>query len=218
MLKLYHLDRSPFGWKVRIVLAEKGAPHVAVVPENKAQDPAFLLLNPFRLTPVLQLENGHTIYESTVVNEYLEEAFPNPPMLPRDPWERARIRMLEDTTDQYVYATLRDFRASQYDYEPPHLVRKKPEAVDRGLLESSRAKLHEHLARLEGEIEGRAFFGGEVFSLADAGLVPPLLGTMRLLGVLPDPRYPNIARWTSTVGTRPSVVAAAPRQPMTIRD
>ena len=80
MLKLWHLDRSPFGWKVRMVLHEKNIPHQVVAPENKNEDPAFAKLNPFRLTPVLELEDGRSIYESTIINEYLEQAYPDPPI------------------------------------------------------------------------------------------------------------------------------------------
>src|SRR5213593_4751146 len=101
MLKLHNFDRSPFCWKTRLVLAEKKVPFEAVVPKNKAEDPEFARLNPFRMTPVLELEDGRTVYESTVINEYLEEVHPHPAMLPRDPYQRARVRMIEDTTDQY---------------------------------------------------------------------------------------------------------------------
>ena len=218
MLKLHHLDRSPFGWKVRMVLAEKNVPYKLVVPENKSEDPAFLKLNPFRLTPVLELDGGATIYESTVINEYLEDTFPEPAMLPKDPYERARIRMIEDTTDQYLYAALRDFRMAQFEYAPPFLVRKKAEDVDHKLLESSRVKLHEHLTRLESDLAGRTFFGGTLFSLADAALAPPLTASLKLLGVLPDKRYPLIAAWSARVVERSSYIASAPKEPLRIRE
>src|SRR2546427_723065 len=155
MLKLYAFDRSPFGWKVRVALAEKKVPYEMIVPENKNEDPAFARLNPFRKTPVLALEDGRTIYESTVINEYLEETQPQPPMLPKEPYERARVRMLEDTFDQYFYPAIRDLTNSQFDYEPPVLHRKKADKVDHKLLEESRIKVHEHLQRLEGELKGR---------------------------------------------------------------
>jgi glutathione S-transferase len=218
MLKLHHLDRSPFGWKVRMVLEEKKAPYKLVVPENKSEDPAFLKLNPFRLTPVLELESGATIYESTVINEYLEEAFPDPAMLPKDPYERARIRMIEDTTDQYVYVALREFRMAQFEYAPPFLVRKKADEVDHKLLETSRVKLHEHLTRLESELAGRTYFGGGMFSLADAALAPPLTASMKLLSVLPDKRYPLIAAWSARVVERSSYIVSAPKEPLRIRE
>lgn len=218
MLKLHHLDRSPFGWKVRMVLEEKKAPYALVIPENKSEDPAFLRLNPFRLTPVLELEDGATVYESTVINEYLEDAFPEPAMLPKDPYERARIRMIEDTTDQYLYVALREFRMAQFEYAPPFLVRKKADEVDHKLLESSRVKLHEHLTRFESELAGRSYFGGSMFSLADAALAPPLTAALKLLSVLPDKRYPLIAAWSARIVERSSYIASAPKEPLRIRD
>ncbi|HYS78809.1 MAG TPA: glutathione S-transferase family protein, partial [Candidatus Dormibacteraeota bacterium] len=186
MLKLYAFDRSPFGWKVRVALAEKKVPYDMIVPENKNEDPAFARLNPFRKTPVLVLEDGRTVYESTVINEYLEEIHPDPPMLPRDPYERARVRMLEDTSDQYLGPSIRGLTTSQFEYAPPILIRKKADQVDHKLLEESRAKVHEHLARLEGELRGRTWFAGDLFSLADAALAPFLTGSLRLHGILPD--------------------------------
>ncbi len=218
MLKLHNFDRSPFGWKVRIVLAEKKVPHETVVPQNKNEDPAFAKLNPFRMTPVLEIEDGRTIYESTIINEYLEEAYPKPPMLPRDPYERARVRMLEDTADQYLYPAIRSLTLAQFEYAPPHLVRKKAGQIDHKLLEESRIKVHEHLARLERELKGRAWFGGEIFSLADAGLTAPLTGSLKLLGLLPDPKYPGITAWMTRVAERPSCRAAAPKEPTTIKE
>jgi len=217
MLKLHHLDRSPFGWKVRMVLEEKKIPYELVIPENKSEDPAFLKLNPFRLTPVLELETGATIFESTVINEYLEDTVPDPAMLPKDPYERARIRMIEDTTDQYLYVAAREFRMAQFDYAPPYLVRKKADEVDHKLLETSRVKIHEHLTRLESELAGRTYFGGTMLSLADVALAPPLTASMKLLGVLPDKRYPLIAAWSARVVERSSYIASAPKEPLRIR-
>ena len=218
MMKLHHFDRSPFCWKARLVLAEKKVPYQAVVPENKSESPAFGKLNPFRMTPVLELEDGRTLYESTVVNEYLEEAYPQPPMLPKDPYERARVRMLEDTTDQYLYPVIRDLRSAQFEYAPPTLIRKKPAEVDHKLLEAAKVKVHEHLARLERELGGRPWFGGEIFSLADAALAAPLASSLPLLGILPDPKYPNLAGWVRRISERPSFQESSPKEPLKIQE
>ena len=218
MLKLYAFDRSPFGWKVRVALAEKKIEYQMIVPENKNEDPAFAKLNPIRKTPVLVLDDGRTIYESTVINEYLEEVHPQPPMLPKDPYERARVRMIEDTFDQYVYPAIRDFTNSQFDYQPPILYRKKADKVDHKLLEESRIRVHEHLQRLEADLKGRTWFGGDVFSLADAALVPALTGSLKILGVLPDAKYPNISAWIGRVTKRPTYKASAPKEPPTIKE
>ena len=218
MLKLYAFDRSPFGWKVRVALAEKKIKYEMIVPENKNEDPAFARLNPIRKTPVLVLEDGRSIYESTVINEYLEEVHPQPPMLAKDAYERARVRMIEDTFDQYVYPAIRDFTNSQFDYQPPILHRRKTDKVDHKLLEESRIKVHEHLQRLEAELKGRTWFGGDVFSLADAALVPALTGNLKILGVLPDPKYPNISAWIGRVTARPAYKDAAPKEMPKIKE
>ncbi|HJQ97546.1 MAG TPA: glutathione S-transferase family protein [Candidatus Polarisedimenticolaceae bacterium] len=218
MLKLWHLDRSPFGWKVRLVLAEKAVPHQLVIPDNKSVDPAFAKMNPLRLTPVLELSDGRTIYESTVINEYLEETYPDPPMLPKEPWERARVRMIEDTADQYLYAAARELRNTRFEYEPPFLIRKAADAVDHKALEAARVKLHEHLSRLESELAGRTYFGGAMFSLADAALAPILTAGLRLLDVLPDARYPLIAAWSARIVERGSYIASAPKEPLRIKE
>ena len=218
MLTLHHFDRSPFCFKVRIVLAEKKVPHRLVVPENKNEDPAFAKLNPFRLTPVLQFEDGRTLYESTIINEYLEEAHPSPPMLPKDPYERARLRLLEDTTDLYLYPAVRAFTQAQFDYAPPILTRKKADRVDHKQLEEGRMKIAGHLLRLEETLGKAPWFGGDLFSLADAGLVPLLTGSLRLLKILPDPKLPRLGAWIDRVLERPSVRHAAPKEPARIQE
>ena len=216
MLKLYHLDRSPYSWKIRMVLDEKRIPYEPLVPLNKAEDPGFARLNPFRLTPVLQLEDGRAIFESTVVAEYLEEAYPNPSMMPKDPVERARLRMIEDTTDQYFGNALRDLRATQFEYVPPHLVR-KPD-VDRAAVEAATLKVHEHLSRLETWLSVGPWFGGPMFTLADAAVAPVITGTVELLGLLPDAsRYPGLAAWRDRIMQRPSYISSKPKEPLTIK-
>jgi glutathione S-transferase len=216
MLKLYQFDRSPFAWKVRIVLAEKNVPYEGIVPQNKNDDLEFARLNPFRLTPVLVLEDGKAIYESTVIAEYLEETHPKPAMLPRDPYGKARVRMLEDAVDQYLYPVVRALTSSQFDYRPPLLIRKKAAEVDHKALEEARMKAHEHLARIDRELAGRTWFGGDLFSLADAAHVPALTGSLKLHGLLPDPKYPNIAAWSGRIAERASCRAAAPKEPARI--
>src|ERR1700724_4066473 len=100
MIKIYDFLPWPFGQKVRIVLAEKGLPYdLAQVDiskgENRHQD--FFRLNPFGKVPVL-VDDDATIYDSTIINEYLEDEYPEPPILPSVSSSsiRARARMFED--------------------------------------------------------------------------------------------------------------------------
>lgn len=217
MLRLWHLDRSPFGWKVRMVLAEKRVPHDIVVPKDKNVSEEFGRLNPFRLTPVLEIGPGRVLYESTVICEYLEEAYPEPHLLPSEPWERARIRLLEDVTDQYVYPAIREYRATLFEYAPPFLVPKDPASIDRAKVDSALAKVREHLDRLERELAGHSWFGGDLVSLADVALAAPLTATLELLGVLPDAAYPRLADWARRIKARESYAASAPKEPLRIK-
>src|ERR1700724_1397481 len=103
MIKLYDFLPCPFGQKVRIVLAEKGLTYdLAQVDiskgENRHQD--FFRLNPFGKVPVL-VDDDATIYDSTIINEYLEDEYPEPPVLPPvgSSAMRSRARSLEDFAD-----------------------------------------------------------------------------------------------------------------------
>src|SRR3972149_578337 len=84
MIKLYDYPQCPFCRKVRIVLAEKGIEYERILvdlrkKEQKKED--FLRLNPYGKVPVL-VDNDVLIYESSIINEYLDEKYPNPPLMP----------------------------------------------------------------------------------------------------------------------------------------
>lgn len=95
---LHSFFRSGAAYRVRIALSLKGlaydvAPHN--LRRNEQRDPAYLALNPQGLVPALEVEGG-TITQSLAICEYLEEVFPDPPLLPREPMMRARIRAFAD--------------------------------------------------------------------------------------------------------------------------
>ena len=85
MLELYNHDMSVCAAKVRFAMAEKGLEYTShmvnlLTREHKA--PKYLALNPNGVVPTL-VHNGHVIYESTIINEYLEEKFPQTPLMPK---------------------------------------------------------------------------------------------------------------------------------------
>src|SRR5215471_2586374 len=103
MIKLYDFLSCPYGQKVRIVLAEKALNYdlVAVdLIQSEHRRPEFLRLNPFGRVPVL-VDDDTTVYDSTVINEYLEDEYPEPPLLPAVGASalRAQARMWEDIAD-----------------------------------------------------------------------------------------------------------------------
>ena len=101
-MKLYNFIRSPYSRKVRIMLAEKRIPFEYVEYQNRYEDPRYAKMNPYKMVPILELDSGECLYESTVINEYLEEAFPEPPLLPTDPEGRAITRLWEDFGDCHI--------------------------------------------------------------------------------------------------------------------
>ena len=94
MLKLCGFPISNYYNKVRIALIEKGIAHEADPGCRPSQEEAFLTRSPIGKVPFLELDGGRRLSESQVICEYLEDAFPQKPLMPRDPYERARTREL----------------------------------------------------------------------------------------------------------------------------
>ena len=93
MLQLYHGDTAVCAAKVRLTLAEKQIPWESkFVDMSKGGqfDPEYMKLNPNAVVPTL-VHDGHVLTESTVINEYLDDAFPDRPLRPADPMGRARV-------------------------------------------------------------------------------------------------------------------------------
>src|SRR5579863_8946943 len=103
MMKLYDFLPCPFGQKVRIVLAEKSLTYELIQIDLAQADqrrPDFLRLNPFARVPVL-VDDDTTVYDSTIINEYIEDEYPEPPLLPAigSSAMRSRARLFEDFAD-----------------------------------------------------------------------------------------------------------------------
>ena len=103
MIKLYDFLSCPYGQKVRIVLAEKALTYDLVpvdLTQHENRKPDFLRLNPFGRVPVL-VDDDTTIYDSTIINEYLDDEYPEPPVLPPvgSSAMRSRARSFEDFAD-----------------------------------------------------------------------------------------------------------------------
>src|SRR5215475_3526947 len=118
---LYSGPLSLFSRKVEIALGEKGLAFERVmVPFSQAQGyapkhPAVLAANPKGQVPVL-VDGDLTLFDSTVIFEYLEDAYPTPPLYPRGAAARARCRLVELTADEILFSPLRRLT---YRTEPP---------------------------------------------------------------------------------------------------
>ncbi len=167
MIKLYDFPQSPYCQKVRLVLAEKDLSFDKVfvdLMKNEQKSPDFLRLNPYGKVPVL-VDEGEAVYDSTVINEYLEDEYPHPPLMPADSGERARVRMFEDFADNSFTAQGGLLAAE---------LRKPPEQSDQDRIQRYRTDLIRVLEFLDRQLEGKEYIAGD-FSLADLAFVPRLL-------------------------------------------
>src|SRR3546814_3731201 len=116
-MKLYSGPRRLFARKVEIALGEKGlAFEREMAPFSQGEGyspkhPAVLAANPKGQVPVL-VDGDLTLFDSTVIFEYLEDAYPQPPLMPRQPAARAQCRLLELTADEILLRPLRRDRKS----------------------------------------------------------------------------------------------------------
>ena len=194
MLTLYDADRCPFCARVRIVLAEKGVEYEDV-QIDLADRPAWLYeKNPLGKVPVLE-EGAFVLPESPVIMEYLDERYPEPPLLPADPAERALARLWLERFDDVI----------GHDYY----------AMRRGG-EGARERVEERLAALDRALDGTPYLGGRGFGLADAAYVPWILRIRDVYGVDFEP-YPALVAWLdrvlerSAVAAESGIIAALPR-------
>ena len=196
MIKLYDFPQSPHCQKVRLALTEKDLSYEKVfvdLTKNEQKTPEFLRLNPYGKVPVL-IDDDEIVYDSTIINEYLEDEYPHPPLMPTQSGERARVRMFEDFADNSFTAQGNLLVAE---------LRKPAEQVDRERVQRYRADLLRVLEFLERQLEGKEYIV-RTFSLADLAFVPRLL-TLPNLGVEIPARLRSVLAWSERLKQRPSV-------------
>jgi glutathione S-transferase len=187
--------------KVRIVLAEKDMDYDLVTVDLQAgqhRQPEFLKLNPFGRVPVL-IDESCVIYESTIINEYLDDEYPEPQLRPAGSDERARVRLLEDYADT---AFTLPAMAIQMELAKPAGGREDQR------IKAARDVVAKGLEMLNRELDGREYLGGE-FSLADVAFAPTVLQLERL-GIHADTSLRNVRAWIQRLAARRSI-ASVPR-------
>jgi glutathione S-transferase len=200
MIKLYGYGPSSNSRKVRAVLIEKGLEFSRVnidLSKREQKSPEYLKIHPFGQVPALD-DEGFVVYDSTVINEYLEDEYPYPPLMPKDSEGRARARLMEDLRDNHFNPA-----AGQLNRE----LRKPEGEQDQKVLEQARAKITECFERLEKELEGREYLAGE-FSLADIAFYSNI-DTLDRIPIHVDPKYKNVLAWIARLKARPSFAASA---------
>jgi glutathione S-transferase len=194
MLTLYDADRCPFCARARIVLAEKGIEYDNVQIDLDDRPAWIYEKNPLGKVPVLE-EDAFVLPESPVIMEYLDERYPEPPLLPADPADRALARLWIERFDDLLG---RDYYAAR---------RRDDGAASR---------LDERIAALDAVLDATPYLTGSAYTLADVAYVPWILRARELLGVDLEGRTALLS-WLDRLLERPAVsaeldvVAALPR-------
>jgi len=186
VLTLYDAARCPYCARVRIVLAEKAVPFETVIVDLDERPWWIYDLNASGRVPVLD-DDGFVLPESRVLIEYLEERFPEPPLLAADPLARAHVRLLLERFNENLgdaYYGLRRERSS---------------GPARDALEAALDALDDVVAR-------QPYLSGRAYGLADCAYVPWLFRAEAGLDLDVRAR-PGLAAWLERLEKRPAIAA-----------
>jgi glutathione S-transferase len=196
-IELYSAPVCPFSHRTRLTLAEKGLQARIVDIDLRNKPPAFLALTPLGEVPVLKVGED-SLWDCAVIDEYLEDTFPQPALLPPDPVERARARAWIRFADRRLYADTKRLLLA-------------PDADARG---AAMAAVREDLRFMQQhafEPEGAGpFWMGAQLTLVDLTFIPWFEQSAvleRLLGFTWPPGTEGLRRWYDFMVRRPSVGA-----------
>jgi glutathione S-transferase len=230
MLELYHNVNSVCAQKVRIALKEKGveAKENVLTLQGDQNDPAYIKLNPNGVVPTL-VHDGKVIIESSLILYYIDDAFPEPPLMPKAPVARHRVRLYNKLIDEYVHnsCTIMTFATA---FRPRFLkmareqwlaeINKAPlkrraeykrSVIEHGLdsefVTDALAQHQKLIGWMAEDLKQGPYLAGDAFSNADAAVVPYILRLELLkLGAM-WAQYPAVAAWWARMRERPSVKA-----------
>lgn len=164
MMRLYSGTTCPYSHRCRIVLFEKGMDFevIDVDLQNKSEDVAAI--NPYNKVPVL-VERDLILYEANIINEYIDERFPHPQLMPPDPVLRGRTRLFLHRFEQELYSHV--------------------DVIEQGVAKASdksRIAIRDNLTQLSQILTKQKFLLGDEFSMLDVA-ISPLLWRLERYGI-----------------------------------
>jgi glutathione S-transferase len=231
MLELYHNTNSVCAQKVRIALREKGqaATEHLLTLQGDQNHPSYLKLNPNGVVPTL-VHNGKVVLESSLILYYLDEAFPDPPLMPKSAFERHRVRQYNKLVDEYVHnsCTIVTFATAfrprflkmpreQWLAEINKAPLKRRAEYKRSVIEfgldsefvvDALSQHEKMIGWMVEDLKHGRYLAGDEFTNADCAVIPYILRLELLkLGAMWQ-RFPRVAEWWARVRDRPSVKGA----------
>ena len=234
MLVLFHGWRSSASRRVRLCLAEKGLEfesRTVDLTKMEHHKPEFLKLNPNGVIPLLILDDGRSLYESGTICEYLDETYPEPPLRPADPYERAVMRnwvrhvderiinlivfnwahsmakVAQQWSDAELAEKLKSVPSKERREAWMRAARKPYTDEERG---QARANLVALLDRMEDTLGRTKWLAANAYSIADIGAVPFVKRIEE--EIAPDEmtakRHPRVVAWWNSIQARPAFAKA----------
>ena len=233
MLELYHYEPYANSMKCMIALKEKGIEFTGRyvdILKFEQHEPWFVKINPNGQVPVL-VHDGRSVVESTIINEYLDDVFPEVPLRPSDPAERARMRVWSKWVDEILMPTVsmlgwqQRFRPlfqsldkTQFERRMERIPLQEMRAKWRTMagpgfsdaqLEETRRQIRWFTGRMEDALGGAPWLAGEKYSLADINAYPMIEGVTRLYPeIWNEKELPRSVEWLARINARPAVHAA----------
>ena len=235
MLELYHDWSSFCSIKVRLCLAEKQLEWQSRFVDLMKLDhlkPDYVRLNPNAVVPTL-VHDGVPIWESTFINEYLDETFPETPLVPDTPLARARMRFWVKFEDDVLHPSIRPATFNLMIRQavsalPKDLVEERlanhpnPDRagnfreaagmpIDTKAVDDAKQRMLRALDRMERRLQEAPWFAGETYSLADIAAAPFIdrLEELNFMGLWDD--KPAVKAWIMRMKERPAYQLAIPQ-------
>ena len=190
MMNLYSGTTDPFSHRCRIVLFEKGMDFQVIDVDlfNKPEDIA--VINPYNRVPVL-VDRDLVLYESNIINEYIDERFPHPQLMPADPVMRARVRLMLLTFERELFVHVQTLETPSKSAEHDH----------------ARKQIADQLTQLAPVFANSKYMLGDEFTMPDIAIAP-LLWRLEHYGIhLPKAAAP-LSKYAERLFSRPKYIEA----------
>ncbi len=198
-VKVYEHPLSPYAQKVKLALLYKGIEFEVETPMIGADADAFLAVSPRGEVPVL-LHDDIALYDSAIIGAYIDETWPEPPLLPSQPLARAEVRIIEDAMDTH-------FEGNTWGLgEVKIFARARGEAAQR-MCAYAEAQIRGWYGWLEARISNAGWFNGDAYGWADMCVVPFVNGAGRF-DIAPAAGT-KLAAWLARVNGRDDVTEVA---------
>jgi glutathione S-transferase len=197
-MRLYLLHRCPFAHRATIVLQEKGIAFEPHFFTSGARPDELEAVGAYAKSPTL-FDDGTIVWDSAVVVDYLEERYPEPALMPRDPAQRAEVRMLAARAGSELMAKEGAIVGEVLKPQPDAT---KIAAAGRAFIDA--------LAPWDARLAGRDWLLGDRFTLADIFVFTPFPAVLHLAGIEVPPERTNLRAWLERMYARPSTKLLSP--------